>query len=810
MFKNYIKLAFRNLKKSKFLTIINVLGLAVGMAGSLLIAFYVFDELGHDQMFKDIDQLYRVDTDIKFGGAAMKASQTSAPMAAAMLKDFAEVKEVTRLRDQGEQLARDSKTTDNLKSSDATYADANVFTMLGLELSAGNTETALEKANTVVISESVAAAHYGKENPVGQSFIIGNDQTFLITGVIPDLPKNSFLRNHGIFMSMEGYPPSKMNLWGSMNYYTYVKLREGSDVQEFSNKVAGMLETYMLPWVQSVMPAMTPESFQASGDYIRYYVAPVSEVYLHSDRDSEMSETSSIQNIYILSFIGIFLIFLACVNFMNLATAHSLQRAKEVGIRKTLGSNKLELVWQFLTESGLIAVFSMIVALLLCIATLPAFNDLADKEISFPYDNLMFWLLVLGATLLLGLLSGSYPAFFLSRFKPVDTLKGEGTGNAGGGGIRNVLVIFQFAIAVVLIIGTLVVYQQLDFIQSKDLGYSKEQVLLVDNAFSAGKRLDAFKDEVESLGMVSSATLSSQMPTPSDRSNTTFLPEGQSDISNALQMQEWSVDEFYIKTIGLELIAGRDFDASITTDKNAVILNEANAANMGFTPQEAIGKRFVEMAEEDEIITYTVIGVVKDFHYANMRENIGAVALFNSRSTGMMAIKLQGGDITYSIDQIERLWNKHAAGQPFDYSFMDDDFNETYSADQRLGSVFIVFTSLSIFIACLGLFGLATLNAQKRRREIGVRKVLGASVGQITLKLTYDFLKLVGVATLIALPLGWYAMNTWLQDFSYRIDIEWSIFMMAIALVSIVAITTVGFQSIKAALANPVKSLRSE
>ncbi len=810
MIKNYIKIAFRNLKKSPFLTTVNILGLVVGITGSLLVSLYILDEMGHNSMFSDADRIYRIETDIKFGGAEIKSAEASAPMAGAMKNDFAEVEEVVRFRNRGKFLIRRSDATENTQSSNATFVDPSFFNFFGLELLSGNEETALEKANTVVLTKSVAEIHFGKEDAVGKTVLLDNQDTYIVTGIIEDFPLDSFLRDHGILMAMDGLPASKENLWGSMNFFTYVKLREGADIDEFDKKVAGMLDSYMLPWAQKVFPGMTAESFAASGDYIEYHTIPLTDIYLHSDRKYEMSETSSIQNIYILASIGLFLIFLACINFMNLSTAYSLKRAKEVGIRKTLGSNKWELVRQFLIESGLVAAVSMLLAIVVSFVALPYFNNLAGKAITMPLNKPFFWFSILITTILLGFLSGSYPAFFMSRFKPIETLKGNGKTAAGGGFLRNALVIFQFSISVVLIVSTFVVFQQLEYIQNKDLGYSKEQVLLINNAFSAGDQLGAFKDEVEKLSTVESTTVSSSMPTPSSRSDSSFFPEGKFETGDAMQMQVWGIDYDYLKTLGLQLISGRDFDKNISADSNSVIINEANLKNLGLDAQNAIGTRFTEVNEEDNPVFYTIVGVVRNFHYSSMRENIGPVALFLRKSEGIMAVKLKTDDYSNSITQIENLWKQQAPGQPFDYSFMDEDFNDTYRADQRLAKVFIVFTFLSIFIACLGLFALASFNAQKRVKEIGVRKVLGASVSQITIGLTTDFLKLVAISTLIALPLGFYIMKIWLQDFSYRIDIGWEILAVSAILVILIAALTVSYQSIKAARANPMKSLKTE
>ena len=393
---------------------------------------------------------------------------------------------------------------------------------------------------------------------------------------------------------------------------------------------------------------------------------------------------------------------------------------------------------------------------------------------------------------------------------PATVLKGTGGSSVGGKNIRNSLVVFQFAISVFLIISTLIVYQQLKFIQSKDLGFTKDQVVLINDTYAAGNQVQSFKEEVLKMSQVESATLSNFLPTPSSRSNSSYFKEGAMNQENAIQLQTWDVDHDYLTTLEMELVTGRNFDRQFATDSTAVIINEATLAVLGVGAEEALGMRLSQDIELERPEFYTVIGVVKNFHYESLRENIGALGLFLNNSTGNMAIRLKAGDFSNTITNIERIWNEVAPGQPFSYGFMDESFNTTYQAEQRLGKIFMVFTILSILIACLGLFGLAAFNAQKRTKEIGIRKVLGASVGQITFGLSSDFLKLVAVAILISLPVGWFVMNKWLEDFSYRIEIGWWVFVLATLLAVTIAIITVSYQSIKAAMANPVKSLRTE
>lgn len=810
MFKNHLKIAWRSLKKRPFFTFLNTFGLAIGMAGGLLISLYIYDELSFDKMFADADRIYRVNADVKFGGKTMRSAEVGAPMAAAIQNDFSQIESVTRIRNQGSLLLRKSGTEANTKEVRVAFADSTVFKFFGINLLVGDSKTALTEPNTLVMTKTAAEKHFGIKNALGQSLLVNNTDTYTVTGVIDDLPKNSFLRDHSVFMAMAGYDDARQMLWTSHNYFTFIKLIPNSSIEYFQVQLQSMLAKYIFPYVQAFYPGITPESFSASGNYYRLNTIPLTDIHLYSNRDTELSVNSSIQNVYILSFIGLFLIVLASVNFMNLSTAHSLKRAKEVGVRKTLGSNKRELVQQFLTESGLISFISLLLALILTVVALPFFQDLSGKSVSLPFANPFFWVIICAATILLGLFSGSYPAFFMSRFMPVKTLKGGGQGSAGGGNIRNTLVVFQFAISIFLIVATLVVFQQLRFIQSKDLGYAKNQVLIIDDVYAAGNQVRSFKEEVEQLGQVESVTLSGYLPTPSFRNDNSFFEEGSTEQENALQMQDWEIDYDYIPTLNMELIAGRNFEKRFPTDSTAIIINESAVATLGIKPEEAIGMRLSKDLGEKDPVFFKVIGVVKNFNFESLREEIRALSFSLGNSTGTMAVKLKAGDFSNAIAGIESIWNKMAPGQPFGYRFMEDSFNTTYEAEQRLGKIFMVFTVLSILIACLGLFGLAAFNAQKRTKEIGIRKVLGASVGQITYRLTTDFLKMVGIAVVIALPVGGYVMNKWLEDFSYRIEISWWVLAIAALLAVGIAILTVSYQSIKAAIVNPVKSLRTE
>lgn len=811
MFKNYLKIAWRSLKKQPFFTFLNTFGLAVGMAGGLLVSLYIYDELSYDKMFPDAERIHRVNNNIKFGGDEREFAVTPAPMAEVLKSDFSEIEVVTRFRTRGSALVRKADDMANVKEEHTTYVDPSFFEMFGVVLLAGDATTALKDPNTLVLTRTAAEKHFPIDNAVGQNMVLNNGENFTIVGVIEDFPQNSFLRGYTVFEAMAGNEDAVVGNWGSNNYQTFIKLLPTVNADQIQEQLRGLLGKYVIPGVQQFMPGITEAQFKASGNHLIFSTIPLTDIHLNSHKVGEMSTNNDMQSIYILTFIAIFLLILASVNFMNLSTAHSLKRAKEVGVRKTLGSNKRDLVRQFLVESGLVAFLAMVLAMVLAVVALPFFNDLADKEIAIPFDSPVFWLILFASVMVLGLFSGSYPAFFMSRFKPATVLKGGNEGSVEGGKIRNSLVVFQFAISVFLIISTLVVYQQLKYIQGKDLGFSKEQVLIVNDVFTAGDKASSFKEQVEQLGFVESATMSSYFPTPSSRSDTTFRPDtDKNSAESAVNMQTWGVDYDYVSTMDFELVAGRGFDRSYGNDSTAIILNETATRIMNLSPQEVLGKRYTPDFDSDDPTYYTVIGVLKDFHIASLKEDIDAVSLHLEDGAYAMAVRIKAGDFANAIAQIEAVWNTIVPGEPFDYYFMEDAFNDIYVSEQRLGNIFIIFTVLSLLIACLGLFGLAAFNAQKRTKEIGVRKVLGASVGQVAYALTVDFLKLVVLAILVALPIGWYAMNRWLEDFSFRIDIPWWVFGLASFIAVLISVITVSYQSIKAALVNPVKSLRTE
>lgn len=819
MLKSDLKISWRSLKKQPFFTFLNTFGLAVGMAGALLISLFIYDELSFDKMFADSGRIYRLNIDHQNAGELNRYAAVSSPLSNVMKQDYPQAETITRFKNTGSVFLKKTDSELFVKEEHVVGADSAFFEMFGLDLLIGDTETAFNNPNTVVLTRSAAEKHFEVHEALGQVLVMDDNESYVISGIMEDLPRNSFLRDHSVFISMSSFEDAEGTAWNNWAYPTFVKLLPTSDPENLHAYLATVKERYLIPWAMTFVPGLTLESSraadEATGSFMNFNAIPLTDIHLYSPNiNGEFTQNSDIQNVYILSIIGFFLILLACVNFMNLSTAQSLKRAKEVGIRKTLGSNRLGLIRQFLTEAGLISFLSFLLAIAISYFTMPYFNEFSEKAMLIPFDNPTFWLLLISLVVLLGFLSGSYPAFFMSRFMPIKVLKGNGQTSVEGGAIRNSLVVFQFSISIFLIISTLVVFQQLSFIQNKDLGFQKDQILVIDDVDAVGDQMESFKQSIKQISHVENVSTSSFLPTPSVRNGMTFFPEGSVlQPEKALIIGNWRVDYEYVSILDLEIIAGRNFNIQFATDTAGIILNESTVAMLEIEPEEALGMRLTNdfgRPDKENMEFLTVIGVVKNFHFETLRNSINAMSLSIGNDPQKMIVKLNPGNFSNSISDIEQIWGKVAPEQPFSYYFMDDSFNETYEAELRLGRIFATFTILSIFIACLGLFGLAAFNAERRTKEIGIRKVLGASIQQIIYRLSIDFLKLVGIAVLVALPVGWYVMNSWLKDFSYRIEIGVEVFIIAAFLAVFVSLLTVSYQSIKAAIMDPVKSLKSE
>jgi putative ABC transport system permease protein len=808
MFKNYLKIAFRNLWKSKGFSATNIIGLAIGLATCLLITLFVLDELSYDRYNKKADRIYRVDGDIKFGGNHFTLATAPDPMGITLKKDFPQVEQYVRLRKAGGLLIK--KGNENVQENQVIYADSTLFDVFTLPMLDGNPQTALREPNSIVITETIARKYFNTTQAAGRNFIINNRDHYAVTGVIKDIPSQSHF-NFDFFVSLCTRAESRSNNWLSNNFNTYILLKEGADPHKLEAQFDALVTKYVGPAVMQFM-SINLEEFKKSGNYEKHQLTPLTSIHLYSDKEAELDANSSIQYVYIFSAIAFFILLIACVNFMNLSTARSANRAREVGVRKVLGSLKANLVKQFLTESILISCMAMVLALVLVFAMLPYFNHLAAKDIKLN----MFagpWLLpvLLLFVLITGLLAGSYPAFYLSSFKPIQVIKGKLAAGFKTSWFRSGLVVFQFAISIVLIIATMVIYKQLHYIQSHKPGFNREQVLVIHNATPLGSKAKAFREEVVKFPGVENITTTGYLPTNGWRNDNPVFADPTLEQKRAVSMQTWDVDDQYIPTLGMELVAGRNFSKEFPTDSAGIIINEAAAKMYGFS--DPVGKNLYyirDINHPESVSVMHIVGIVKDFNFNSLRQQVSPLSLMLGQNLGNMVLRIHSNDIHHLVAQIEKKYKNMAPGEPFNYSFMDEDFNNLYRTEQRMGVIAISFSALAILIACLGLFGLAAYAAEQRTKEIGIRKVLGATVSHITAMLSKDFLKLVVIAAIIAFPLAWWAMHSWLQDFAYRTTISWWVFIMAGVLAALIAVVTVSFQTIKAAIMNPVKSLRTE
>jgi len=808
MIKNFIKTAFRTLAKNKGFTAINVLGLALGLATCMLIVFYVIDELSYDRFNIKADRIYRVNNDIKFGGNSNSFAVSPAPLAAAFLSEFPEAEQVVRFRDRGGFQVK--KGDQKIKERRVIYADPTVFSIFTFPMIQGDPSTALKDPRSIVINESTAKKYFNTVNVVGKTLTVNDSVLYKVTGVIKDIPKQAHF-NYDFFISMPSLPESREISWVSNNFVTYVLLKNGASPKALEAKFPKIIREHVGPQLQAIIH-LSVDDLEKQGDYFRLSLTPLLDIHLHSNKEAELGMNGNIEYVYIFSAVAIFILLIACVNFMNLSTARSSNRAREVGVRKVLGSPRKFLIAQFLSESVIVTFIATVIAVLGAWLMLPLFNHIAGKELLFSVQTFT-WLIpaLLILIVVIGCLAGSYPAFFLSAFQPIDVLKGKLSAGFKGGWLRSSLVVFQFFISICLIIGTLVIYNQLKYIQSKDLGYNRDQVLIVQNVYNIGKQTKLFKKEVEKLPDVLNVTLTGFLPTEGNNNSTTLFEDHTMDSKKALSSQIWSVDENYLPTLGMKILAGRNFSNQMATDSSAVIINETAAKKLGFA--DPINKQlYMPMDNMAKIIKPVhIIGVVKDFNFHSLRDNITPVVLQYQDDWGALAVKVKTANVSALLARVKDKWNELAPGQEFQYSFMDADFKAAYDTEQRIGAIFITFTSLAIIIACLGLFGLAAYAAEQRTKEIGIRKVLGATVSTIVAMLSKDFIKLVLIAIALASPLAWWAMQKlFLQSFAYRQDIQWWVFAASGGGAIIIAFITVSYQSIKAALSNPVNSLRSE
>jgi len=809
MLKNQLLVAWRSLMRNKAFSIINVVGLAIGLTVCLLISLFVLDELSYDRFNDKADQIVRVIFRGTIQGGTMNEAIVMPPTAKTLKADFPEVLDATRLSQGGSTLFTYRNKT--FKENSIAFVDANFFDVFSLPFLKGDPKTALVQPNTTVIDQVTARKYFGDDDPIGKVLTIkGEPTTYTVTGLIDAIPTNAHFHVN-MMLSMASHQDAKSTSWMVSGFHTYLVLPQGYDYKQLEAKLPTVVEKYMGPQLQQAF-GMSMAQFRQKGNDVGLFLQPLTDIHLHSNLSGELSPNGTIQYVYLFGAIAVFMLLIACINFMNLSTAGASKRAKEVGIRKVMGSQKQALVRQFLIESMLLTSLALLLAVSLLYISLPFFNELAGKQLTLSFTKTP-WLFpaLIGVGILVGTLAGSYPAFFLASFKPITVLKGrmmvDQTGQSGLG-LRSGLVIFQFFVSILLTIGTVVVYQQLTYIQEKKLGYNREQVLVLPEAWRLGRNADILKSQMQQDARVLSASVSSFLPAGPSNSNN-FIVYGDNRTEQIVKTLCYEVDNQYMPTLGMKLVAGRNFSPDFGTDSTAVILNETAAKTFGWNKQ-ALGHQLTRPQNDGQKITYRVIGIVEDFHFRSLHERIAPLVMTLGKTGGFLIVKTKTQDVTGLLSTLKQQWTTLLPDEPFVYSFLDESFTATYRAEQRTGQIVGIFAGLTIFIACLGLFGLATFTAEQRTKEIGVRKVLGASVFSIVGLLSKDFLKLVLVAILIASPLAWYAMHRWLEDFAYRVDISWWVFALAGLLAIGIALLTVSFQSIKAALVNPVKSLRSE
>jgi len=803
MLKNYFKIALRNLWKHKGFSAITIFGLAIGLATCLLITLFVTDELSYDKFNDNADRIYRLDADFLVNGTTFHERSTPAAFGPSLKRDYPQIEEFVRFDNLGQSLVRKDEASETTIETSTCFADPGIFKIFTLPFISGDPNTALSQPNTMVISERLARKYFQSTDVLGKTLKIDNVDIFTITGVVKNTPAQSHL-HFDMIRSMGHRADEMMERWLSNSYNTYILAKPGVPASRIQQIINEATKRYMEPSIMSYLGEGIPQ-LEKHGGYFRYNAIPLKDIHLRSTNTDEVEPGGNITYVYIFIITGVLILLIACVNFMNLSTARSAGRAKEVGVRKVLGSEKRHLVFQFISESVLTAFFALLLAMIVAASLLPYLNNLSDKSITLHWSNLTWILPVLIVTcLVVGLLAGSYPAFFLSSFEPVKVLKGKYAKGMKGSWLRNGLVIFQFTATILMLVGTLVIYKQLKYIRNSNTGYNREQVLVLQNIGALWIHAKSFQQEVKQIPGVVNASMTMSLPTSEIRNTNSYSKTPMAGDGKLMALVEWMVDADYIPTMDMKVVGGRNFSPQMPSDTNAVLLNETAAKILGYGD---LKDRYLYNDGK-----FNVIGIVKDFNAGTMKSKIPPIIFRLGEYRRYMAIRIKSNDLTGVIAQIKDKYQgqQDMSGQPFRYTFMDEDFDHLYKAEERTGQVFSIFAILAIIIAAMGVFGLVTYAAEQRAKEIGIRKVLGASISGIVALLSKEFLKLVIVSILIATPLSYVLMNRWLQDFSYRTNIGWTVFAIA-ALVAIgITLLTISFRVIKAALANPVHSLKAE
>jgi len=806
MIKNYFKIAIRNIFKNKTYSSLNIVGLAIGVMAFIMIMLYVRYELSFDKYSSNANEIYRVATRGSLNGD-FEMVVSPAPVGAAFVEEIPGVINFTRVRNFGFPVIR---YKEKVFSEERWFnADSSFFDVFNISLIQGDIKTALKEPNTVVITKSTAERYFGSEDPMGKVLNSDRRRDYVVTGIIADPPTNTHF-HYDFLASLMTYPgPANDGIWVSNNFWTYLLLDKNTSPEQVASQFPDMVYKYAGPQIEQFLGVSWDKLIEQGASY-GFYLQSLGDIHLESHYDAEIEQNGNALYVKIFSIVALFILIIACINFMNLATARSTKRAREVGVRKTLGSKRSQLIQQFLTEAVLLSFVSFIIAVLLVKLLLPLYNNVGGFQLEL---NLFSDPIVLPALfilmLLVGIISGSYPAFYLASFNPVKVLKGSPLANGHKSWLRSGLIIFQFTISVTLFTGTMVIYNQLKYIQNKELGYNKEEVVIVEKTDDIGAVINSFKEDLKQDPRIISVSNSTHLIGHNFNQNVRRI-QGE-PAENAILYSEFFADKFFVETYGLEVAEGRYFDTDRPADSLAVVINETAARVLGF--DDPIGKAIINDFGPGDPFMEPIIGVIKDFHLQSLHWEIRPMLLHPFRQDGFgryTAVKISSEDMQSTLEYIESIWKKYAIDQPFEYVFLDDDFNQLYIDEERTRKIVTIFTVLALFIASLGLFGLSSFIAEQRTKEIGIRKVLGASVPNIYLLLSKDILKLVAIATIISWPITYMTMNRWLENFAYRVEFNQLLFIISGAIAFIIAQATVTTQALRAANSNPVKALKYE
>ena len=808
MFRNYLKIAWRSLLRDKGFSAINIIGLSIGVAACLLITLYVIDERSYDSQVTNRDNIYRLTQFSIIDGEEGWGAHHSALMASTIDKEFDEVNKSGRILDNklmygaGSNEISFNDVPAQYHEEKFAYADQSIIDILDLPIIQGVANTALNAPQTLIISESKSQKFFKGQNPINQTIYLNNDRSepYKITGVFKDFPEASNF-DYDFLLTLKGveFGEGEQTRWTQSNYFNFIELSPETDVAAFENRMTQVIfPNYLIPALKSGGYSRFARIIEDS----KLELQPLKDIHLHSEGIRDGKTHGDIRFVWIFGAIALFILIIACINFINLSTAKSANRAKEVGLRKVVGSGKGKLVAQFLMESVVITVIAFIIGVLLAFVALPFFNTIAGKTLLIPWNSWFFIPTILVAAIFVGLVAGLYPAFYLSGFKPIHVLKGKLSTGAKSSKLRSGLVVFQFTVSIILIAGTLIINNQIDFILNKKVGYEKDQVLQIHGVNMLGDRLIAFTDEISQLQGVTHVSNSDYLPVAGTKRNGNTFYNSQQPNAEGVPGQAWIIDEGYLQTFGMKLVAGRNFEKARATDDRTVIINQTLAQQLGMG--DPIGK---ELKNGDQ--SNTIIGVVEDFNFESLQQEVGGVAMYNFVNTTITSIKLNSTDVTGVLAALETTWKQFVPNLDFRYTFMDESYAQMYENVAQMGNLVISFAVLAILVACLGLFALSSFLVEQRRKELSVRKVLGASVQSLFKLLTSYFLVLVIIAICIAVPVAYFIMDNWLQDYVYRISISWGVFALSGILAICIALVTISYHAMKAAMINPAKNLRT-